>query len=44
LVRQARNTRQVNGGHGVVAAVHHPHNDQNRKAVVAEEQTSGHDS
>jgi len=34
----------VNGGHGVVAAVHHPHNDQNRKAVVAEEQTSGHDS
>src|SRR6266851_1128192 len=44
LVRQARNTRQVNGGQGVVAAVHHPHNDQNRKAVVAEEQTSGHDS
>jgi hypothetical protein len=34
----------VNRGHGVVAAAHHPRNDQNRKAVVAEEQTSGRDS
>jgi hypothetical protein len=34
----------VHGGHGVVAAVRHPHNGQNRKAVVDEEQTSGRDS
>jgi membrane-bound lytic murein transglycosylase D len=44
LVRRAHNTRQANGGHGVVVAVHHPHNDQTRNAEVDEEQTSGRDS
>jgi hypothetical protein len=32
------NMRQVNGGHGVVAAAHHARSDQKRKAIVAEEQ------
>jgi transglycosylase-like protein with SLT domain len=43
-VTHARNTRPVNGGHGVIAAAHHLRNNQNRKAEVAEEQTSGRDS
>jgi membrane-bound lytic murein transglycosylase D len=38
LVRQARSTRRVNGGHGVVAAAHHVRSDQKSKAIVAEEQ------
>jgi membrane-bound lytic murein transglycosylase D len=40
---QARNTHHLNAGH-VVTTSHHPHNNRNRKAVVADEQTTGQDS
>jgi len=43
-VSQARNTHHVTGHPGVVTAVHHPRNNHNRKAVVAEAQTSERDS
>jgi membrane-bound lytic murein transglycosylase D len=41
---QARNSHNVKGSRGVVAATHHPQAGQNRKAVVADGQTSRHDS
>jgi hypothetical protein len=34
----------MNGSHGVVGAAHHPRDNQNRKAVLADERTSLHDS
>lgn len=41
---QTRNWRSAHGHH-VVATVHHPHSRQNRRAVIADEQTtSGSDS
>jgi len=42
-VTQARDTHHLNAGH-VVTTSHHPRNDRNHKAVVADEQTSGQDS
>jgi membrane-bound lytic murein transglycosylase D len=44
VVTQARNTHRVNGRHGVVAVSLHPRSDHSRKAIVADEQTSGQDS
>ncbi len=41
--RQARNASSAHG-HNVVTAAHHPHGRQHRKAVIADEQTSGSDS
>jgi membrane-bound lytic murein transglycosylase D len=43
-IMQALNTRRMNGSHGVVAAALHQRNSRNREAVVADEQTSKHDS
>jgi peptidoglycan lytic transglycosylase D len=43
-VHQARNTQAVNRGAGIVTVVHHPNHHSRSKPIVAEEQTSDHDS
>jgi membrane-bound lytic murein transglycosylase D len=43
-VHQARNTQTVNRSAGIVTVVHHPKHHSQSKPIVAEEQTSDHDS